>query len=168
MEENLLLCYNYLENIVNMVGRNLSANARRGPWLNIDNNTLNKVKEFLVRQLEPQTIIVFGSSVKGNFREDSDIDVAFISAKEVTSYDLYLLAQSLVLEVGREVDLVDLSQASTVFKVQILGLGRVIYSNDPQKLAEFQIRALKEYALLNEERAEILRNISVRGKVYGG
>jgi predicted nucleotidyltransferase len=150
-----------------MVGRNLYANARRGPWLNIDNNTLNKVKEFLVKQLEPQTIIIFGSSVKGNFREDSDIDIAFISAQEFKPYDLYLLAQALVSEVGREIDLVDLRQASTVFKAQILGSGQVIYSNDPKELANFQIRTLKEYALLNEERAEILRNISVRGRVYG-
>jgi len=148
--------------------RNLSENEGRGPRLNIADNTLNKIKEFLVKELEPQTLILFGSSVKGCFREDSDIDVAFISAKEVKSYDLYLLAQALVIEIGREVDLVDLRQASTVFKAQILGSGQVFYSNDPQKLSEFQIRTLKEYALLNEERAEILRNISARGSVYGG
>ncbi|MDO0825352.1 type VII toxin-antitoxin system MntA family adenylyltransferase antitoxin [Desulfosporosinus nitroreducens] len=136
--------------------------------MNIDDNALNKVKKYLVKELKPHTLILFGSSVKGYFRKDSDIDVAFINAKEVKSYDLYLLAQALVIEVGREVDLVDLKQASTVFKAQILGSGQVIYSNDPTKLADFQIRTLKEYALLNEERAEILRNISVRGRVYGG
>ena len=136
--------------------------------MNITDNTLSKVKEYLVKELKPHTLILFGSSVKGYFRKDSDIDVAFICAKEVKSYDLYLLAQGLVLEVGREVDLVDFRQASTVFKAQILGLGQVIYSDDPKKLAEFKIRTLKEYALLNEERAEILRNISARGSVYGG
>lgn len=136
--------------------------------MNIADNTLDKIKEFLVKQLEPQTLIIFGSSVKGYFREDSDIDVAFISVKKVKPYDLYLFAQALVLEVGREIDLVDLSQASTVFKAQILGSGQVIYSNDPKKMAEFHIRTLKEYALLNEERSEILRNISTRGSVYGG
>ena len=139
-----------------------------GARLNIADNTLSVVKEYLVKELKPHTLILFGSSVKGYFREDSDIDVAFISAKEVKSYDLYLLAQALVLEVGREVDLVDFRQASTVFQAQILGLGQVIYTNDPKKLAELQIRTLKEYALLNEERAEILRNISARGSVYGG
>ena len=74
--------------------------------------------------------------MKGYFGEDIDIDVAFICAKEVKSYDLYL--------------------------------GQVIYSDDPKEPAEFKIRTLKEYALLNEERAEILRNISARGSVYGG
>jgi len=135
--------------------------------LNINDNTLSKITEYLVNELKPHTLILFGSSVKGNFREDSDIDIAFISGDEVKSYDLYILAQALVLEVGREVDLVDFSQASAVFKAQILGLGQVIYSSDPKKLAEIQIRTLKEYALLNEERAEILRNISARGSVYG-
>lgn len=136
--------------------------------MNITDNTLSKIKEYLIKELRPHTLILFGSSVKGYFREDSDIDIAFISAQEVKSYDLYLLAQSLVLEVGREVDLVDFMQTSTVFKAQILGLGQVIYSEDPKELAGIQIRSLKEYALLNEERAEILRNISVRGRVYGG
>lgn len=139
-----------------------------GANLNISDNTVSIVKEYLVKQLKPYVLLLFGSSVKGYFREDSDIDIAFISLQEVNSYDLYLLAQALVTEVGREVDLVDLRQASTVFKAQILGSGHVIYSNDPEKLAEFQIRTFKEYALLNEERAEILRNISARGSVYGG
>jgi len=136
--------------------------------LNITDNTLSIIKEYLIKELTPHTLILFGSSVKGYFREDSDIDVAFISANEVTSYDIYFFAQALALAVDREVDLVDFMQASTVFKAQILGLGQVIYSNDPKKLAEFQIRTLKDYALLNEERAEILKNISARGSVYGG
>ncbi|HBW34983.1 type VII toxin-antitoxin system MntA family adenylyltransferase antitoxin [Desulfosporosinus sp. BICA1-9] len=136
--------------------------------MSIADNIVSIVRDYLVQELKPYTIILFGSSVKGYFREDSDIDIAFISAQEFKSYDLYLLAQALVSEVGREIDLVDLRQASTVFKAQILGSGQVIYSNDPKELADFQIRTLKEYALLNEERAEILRNISVRGRVYGG
>jgi len=134
--------------------------------MNISEHTLNKVIDSLVHELLPHTIILFGSSVNGQLRDDSDIDVAFISPQVISPYDLYLFAQCLVLEVGREIDLVDLNQASTVFKAQILGSGQVIYSNAPKKLAEFQIRALKEYALLNEERAEILGKISVRGSVY--
>lgn len=141
---------------------------RGGTRVNIPDHTLSKVKEFLIQELKPHTLILFGSSVKGYFRDDSDIDVAFISTVDVKSYDLYLIAQALVMEIGREVDLVDLRQASTVFKAQIIGLGQVIYSYDPKKLAEFQIQALKEYALLNEERAEILKTISIRGSVFSG
>jgi len=141
---------------------------QEGNRLNITDNIVRNIKEYLIKELAPHTLILFGSSVKGYFREDSDIDIAFISAKQITCYDLYLLAQALAIEVGREVDLINFSQASTVFKAQILGLGQVIYSNNPEKLAECQIWTLKEYALLNEERAEILRNISVRGSVYGG
>lgn len=136
--------------------------------MNIAENTLSRVKEILISKLTPQTLILFGSSVKGYFREDSDIDIAFISDTDVKAYDLYQIAQGLALEVGREVDLVDLSQVSTVFRAQIIGSGQVIFSNDLKKLAEFRIRTLKEYALLNEERVEIIRNISARGSVYGG
>jgi len=34
--------------------------------LNITDNTLSKVKEYIIKELNPHTIIFFGPSVKGN------------------------------------------------------------------------------------------------------
>lgn len=53
-------------------------NAERAR-VNITDDTLSKVKDFLVKELRPYALILFGSSVKGYFREDSDIDVALRS-----------------------------------------------------------------------------------------
>ncbi len=54
--------------------------------MNIADNTLSKVKEYLVKELKPHTLILFGSSVKGYFREDSDIDetCSFYQVKDKT------------------------------------------------------------------------------------
>lgn len=127
----------------------------------------DKIRQHLLKYVDPYLIVVFGSAINGQFREESDIDLAFLSDRTISGYDLYMVAQSLAGKLGREIDLVDLKKASTVFKAKILGQGKIIYSLSEEKLADFRIRTFKEYSLLNEERAEIMQNVLARGRVYG-
>lgn len=126
---------------------------------------MNIVKEFLLERLSAKMIIIFGSVAKGNMRWDSDLDIAFLRDKEVDSYQLFMLAQELAGMINLDVDLIDLEKASTVFKVQIIGYGKVIYEEDRQEVAEYKVKVLKEYAKLNEERKPILDKIKERGKM---
>lgn len=136
-------------------------------YLNIDNSCIEKVKKLLIKELEPYVIYVFGSGVKGVFREDSDIDIAFLSHKNLSEYEIFVISQELADILKREVDLINLKNASTVFRAQIVGSGEVIYCSDDTGRMYFETRALKEYAFLNEERESILKNIKERGSVYG-
>ena len=111
-------------------------------------------------------VYLFGLGAKGAFREESDIDIAFFSDLEMSEYEIFMLAQKLADNLKRDVDLIDFKKASTVFKAQIIGNGEVIFCNDDVRKNNFQLRALKEYAYLNEERIEILDGIKKRGKVY--
>ena len=52
-------------------------------------------------------------------------------------------------------------------KAQIVGTGKLIYCRDQTFKANYIIRALKEYALLNEEREAILERIKKEGVIYG-
>lgn len=126
-----------------------------------------EVQKYLVPLLNPYFIFVFGSFAKGSFREDSDLDVAFLSPQVFSSYEVFQIAQGLASEIHRDVDLVNLRGASTVFTAQIVATGKVIYSQDEQRLHDFRIRSLKEYCLLNEERAKVLQTIKERGSIYG-
>ena len=128
---------------------------------------LDKGLSLIIEKLNPVLVYVFGSFARGELREDSDIDLAFLSDGEFTSYEIFMLAQEIAEIYNREVDLIDLKKASTVFKAQIVGTGDVIYCSDENIQTNFQIRAFKEYALLNEEREEILNSIKERGSVYG-
>lgn len=121
----------------------------------------------LVNRLNPVLVYVFGSFARDELRDDSDIDIAFLSNLEFSTYDIFMLSQELAIIYNREVDLIDLKKASTVFKAQIVGTGDVIYCNNENIKTEFQIRAFKEYALLNEEREVIMKGIKERGSVYG-
>lgn len=134
--------------------------------MNIDKSDINKITEFLIRNVTPYLIYLFGSAVNGIFREDSDIDIAFLSDNEFTSYEVFMLAQKLSDILKRDVDLIDLNKASTVFKVQIIAKGRIIYCINGNRRAYFEMYAFKEYASLNEEREVILQNIKKRGRIY--
>lgn len=123
--------------------------------------------KLIIDKLNPSIIYVFGSFARNELREDSDIDIAFLSNSDSSTYEVFMLAQGLADIYKRDVDLIDLKKASTVFKAQIVGTGEVIYCTDENFKTNFQIRCLKEYALLNEERAVIMDSIKERGSVYG-
>ncbi|KFZ42641.1 nucleotidyltransferase domain-containing protein [Anoxybacillus flavithermus] len=125
------------------------------------------IVETLKNAVSPSVIYLFGSVAAGHIRYDSDIDIAFLSdERSLDHYERFMLAQQLAEQLQRDVDLIDLKQASTVFQAQIVSSGKVIYCADEQKRAEYERLVLKMYAKLNEERAEILRNIAESGSVY--
>lgn len=134
----------------------------------INQQQIDIIKKFLIKHLDVNVdvIYLFGSSVKNTMREDSDIDIAFLSEKSVDPFDLFLLSQKLADLVGREVDLIDIKKATTVFQTQIISTGIVIYSRDEKKRAIFEMITYKSYARLNEEREEILDKIKESGSIY--
>lgn len=134
--------------------------------MNIDKDKVNKINQFLTENIKPYLIYLFGSSVNGIFREDSDIDIAFISDINTTDYEIFMLAQKLANILKRDVDLINLKKASTVFRIQVIAKGEKIYCIDNKRRAYFEMYAFKDYATLNEEREIVLKNIKKRGKIY--
>ena len=111
-------------------------------------------------------VMVFGSYAKGLARSDSDIDIAYAGKESLGPYEIFMLAQELAALLGRDVDLLDLTQASTVMKAQIVAFGRVLYCSDDVKRQYLFMRALGDYARLNGERAVVVDSIARRGSVY--
>lgn len=130
-------------------------------------DTKNQILEFLNSNVKLNLIYIFGSFARGEGREDSDIDIAIYTMEKVDSYDLFIMANELSFLVKKDIQIINLSEASTVFKAQILGTGELIYSSDENLQAEFEIRSLKDYVKLNEERQVVLDSIKKDGKVYG-
>ncbi|MFC7371671.1 nucleotidyltransferase domain-containing protein [Fictibacillus iocasae] len=126
-----------------------------------------RIKEFLVAKLNPSFIIVFGSVINGTNRPDSDIDIAFYHKdKTMDSYEIFMLAQQLADILKKDVDLVDLRSASTVFQARIYSTGEVIYCVDETLRMQLQMTAYSMYARLNEDRAIVLDKIKESGSVY--
>lgn len=77
------------------------------------------------------------------------------------------MANHLSFEIKKDVDLIDLKNLNTVFAAQIVGNKEVLYCKDEVFMGNYDIKILKEYAKLNEERKVVLDAIEREGKIYG-
>ncbi|MCL6626658.1 type VII toxin-antitoxin system MntA family adenylyltransferase antitoxin [Alicyclobacillus shizuokensis] len=127
---------------------------------------LRAVTVHLVDSVHPLLIYLFGSAAKERLRPDSDVDLAFLPDQPLDPYDTFLHAQELADLLKREVDLVDLSHASTVMQAEIVAYGRLLYERDRDQRCVYVIRAMKAYAMLNEERQCVLDRLKERGTAF--
>lgn len=114
-----------------------------------------------------QAIYRFGSWGTGEQRVDSDIDLAVLGNQPIDPVLRWELAQRLASLASRDVDLVDLMQASTVLRMQVVAHGERLYCADLLTVEQFENMVFSSYAKLNEERREILTDVRRRGSVYG-
>lgn len=124
------------------------------------------IKEFLITKLSPYVIYLFGSQASNQTHSESDFDIAFISEQEVDTYERFMISQELAAALNKDVDLIDLDKASTVFQTQIITSGILMYCSDESKRTLFEMYTLKKYAKLNEEREEILQNMIRRANSH--
>lgn len=127
----------------------------------------NKLVNKITREVDPAFIILFGSFTKGTPHAESDIDLAYFSDKQLSSYERFILASELAELANREVDLVDMKQIDTVFTMQIFEQGIPIYIQDKNELTRQKMRAYSMYATLSEQRAPIIDAVKERGSVFG-
>ncbi len=125
------------------------------------------IVDFLVRELDPKIIYLYGSFARKEGRTDSDIDLAFYGNHSKSAYELLVLANELASSLKRDIDLVDLQPASSVFRAQVISTGEVLYCSDENLRANYEIRVYKEYAMLNRERKPVLDRIREEGTIYG-
>jgi predicted nucleotidyltransferase len=76
--------------------------------------------------------ILFGSCGKGTARSGSDIDLAVLAKRPLTSAERESLIGHVALLMGRPVDLVDLSSAGEPLLNQILTTGKRITGEDTE------------------------------------
>jgi uncharacterized protein len=112
---------------------------------------------------------LFGSFARHeSLTAESDIDLAVLLPQKADALRLWQCAQRIASKmVTREVDLIDLIDASTVLRAQIMQDGKLIYCADKYKCDLFETEALTDYLRFSEERKDLLEDIRMRGKVLG-
>jgi predicted nucleotidyltransferase len=128
-------------------------------------NVIQRVKEAV-----PGLIAVyrFGSQAQGTARPESDVDLAVLAQQALSPATRLALREDLSLLMRRDVDLIDLRQASTVLRMQVVSTGECLFSADDRRREQFETMVYTSYARLNEERRGILDDIRARGRVYAG
>lgn len=109
----------------------------------------------------------FGSVADGNLRPDSDIDLAILPRRALDPAHLAAARETLALAASRDVDLVDLSRASTILQMEVLRANGPARYRDPLAAGLFETRVMRDYQDLKEKRAALEADIGARGAVYG-
>src|SRR5690625_639724 len=76
----------------------------------IKKHLVDKIKN----ELNPDFILLFGSFAKKTSHADSDIDLAYFSDKQLSSYERFIISSELSELANREVDLVDIKQIDKI------------------------------------------------------
>ncbi|WP_320172735.1 type VII toxin-antitoxin system MntA family adenylyltransferase antitoxin [Maridesulfovibrio sp.] len=106
----------------------------------------SKLAALLEKQDDLEVGILFGSTVTGSNRPDSDIDVAVLGSS-LLSYERRMQLRALIsIEMGREVDLIDLMNCHGLLLQQILTTGKPLFGQDSLLLAQTANRMLVEQA----------------------
>lgn len=113
-------------------------------------------------------IYLFGSTGTSFETKESDIDLAVLPVSPVSPTQLWTLSQKIAVLLSRDIDLINLKDASTVLRFQIISTGKRIYCNDQAVCDEFEMVAYSSYLRFNEERKEILEAIKNRGQIFNG
>lgn len=98
-------------------------------------------------------IYAFGSFGTKYERKDSDLDLAILPKKSMDSVALWNLAQEVAIEINKDVDLIDLLTASTIFRHQIITTGIRLYCSDKQHCDFIENCYISMYLRFKEDRA---------------
>jgi predicted nucleotidyltransferase len=113
------------------------------------------VKDALV-PFAPAVIYLFGSYGGPAEHPASDIDIAFLPTVAADPVACFYISNRLAEQLRRDIDLVNLSQASTVLAKEVFRTGTPIDIQNPHLHQEFEMRTLSDYARLNEERQAMI------------
>lgn len=128
-----------------------------------------RITKLIRRHLpEVQGIYLFGSAARDEARSDSDIDIAVLCSEALASVGKQQVHEELELALGIDVDLVDLRDATTVMRSQVLTTGIRLFESDARAVDAFEDFVYADYARLNEEREAIIDDVRRRGSIHAG
>lgn len=114
---------------------------------------LGRIKQKIL-EVYPDSIAiyVFGSFGTKYERKDSDVDIAILPNASIDSVKLWYFAQEIATEIDRDVDLIDLLEASTVFRYLIITTGKRIYCSDQNECGRIESVYRSMYLRFKEDR----------------
>ncbi len=126
-----------------------------------------KIRETLLKEIECEAIILFGSYARGTQNSESDIDIAIKSNNKVDKKKLYEISIKLEEKLKKDIDLIDLEAIGDTFRYEILVNGKILYCKDDLKFEFYKIDMYREFLDLNESRQTIINNIKKGEDIYG-
>jgi len=111
------------------------------------------LKDFFKNELG---VWLFGSFANNTFNENSDIDVAVLFRDEKSRLDVFKIKEELEFLLKRDVDLIDIKKADTVFQYQIVTTAKKLLTS--KEADDFENRIWWLYLTLQDDRKVILED----------
>lgn len=129
--------------------------------------TIDKIKEIIIEELNCEAIVLFGSYSRNTQNEESDIDIAFKSKREISKKEIFYLKQELEEVAKKEIDLINLDDIGDAFRYEILINGNTLYCENELKFELYKLDMYREFLELNEGRMSIIERIKKGDTIYG-
>lgn len=118
-----------------------------------------EIIDFLKKEIpEIVSIYIYGSFANNTSNSESDIDIGFLTNGKISSLKKWEIQEKLAADLDKDVDLVDLKDASVILKTEVIENGKLIYTSDSYKTDYFEMTTYSMYADLNESRMDILND----------
>lgn len=101
-------------------------------------------------------IYIFGSMADNSATQESDIDIAFLTFQKISAVEKWKIQEELASKLNQDVDLIDLKDATTILRTEVVEKGKLIFSGDSYQVNHFEMITYSMYADLNESRQDIL------------
>ena len=127
------------------------------------------IQTILTHYPNAQAIYLFGSWGTAYQTPHSDLDIAALlppaTAKQVDTWEWITLSQELASITGvASVDLINLRQANTVLRKEIIAADRRIWCADASSVLEFEALIISLYHQLQFERKDIIADAIKTGR----
>lgn len=117
-----------------------------------------QILDALIKYLSDlELVYLFGSFADNTMTAQSDIDIAVMLAKPLSSVERFNVAQLIANELNINIDLINLLDCSTVLQKQIIEKGVLLFGNNACADV-FEMKVMSMYQHLNDERADILKS----------
>ena len=98
----------------------------------------------IVKKYELYLLVYFGSYMTEFYHAESDIDIAFLAKKPLSSKEKVSLFEDLIIYHRKsEIDLVDLQTADPILRYEIGSKGRLIYEAEEGLFERYSLYYLK-------------------------
>ena len=128
---------------------------------------IQKIKNSILEKLDCEAIVLFGSYARNTQNEESDIDIAFKSKREINKKEVFYLKQELEDIAKQDIDLINLDDIGDVFRYEILINGKTLYCEEQLKFELYKLDMYREFLDLNESRKPIIERIKKGETIYG-
>lgn len=125
-------------------------------------DAIERAASELERRFGLAALWVFGSVARGEEHEGSDLDLAALFRRRPSATELLDARAELALELGRDVDLVDLASASPILAMQVARHGRLVRDVAPERRVAFLTALPGRYDDVRRMRAAAERALVTR------